>query len=431
MLVLKTLERALNDQDPILGIVRGSAVNQDGRSNGLTAPSRRAQARLLREALHNAGLTAADIDGIEAHGTGTPLGDPIEFGAISDVYSGSREADRPLLVSSIKTNVGHLEAAAGLAGVCRVLISLQAAAIPPHLHLKRLNPEIRTDGIPAAIPVATTPWPRTPGRPRRAGVSSFGFGGTNVHVILEEAPLTDAPSGTLPGPLPVLPLAAASEGQLRELAADYREHLARAPEREMADACLTCGAGRASLPCRAALAGPDIVRGLEQLASGMPVPFMGHVPDSAPHRPVVFFLDSMTGCPDASLPDVPPLASARTALLEQLPSGTETDGQARAFLALMATAEAWRRMLGEPAAILCTPATVSVAACLAGHLDPEEGLALYRALEGDGAPIPQFKVRAPEAGTVSLPLFDLGSSRLISAEEARDPAFWRDVPLSA
>lgn len=425
VLVLKTLERALNDQDPILGIVRGSAVNQDGRSNGLTAPSRRAQARLLREALHNAGLTAADIDGIEAHGTGTPLGDPIEFGAISDVYSGSREADRPLLVSSIKTNVGHLEAAAGLAGVCRVLISLQAAAIPPHLHLKRLNPEIRTDGIPAAIPVATTPWPRTPGRPRRAGVSSFGFGGTNVHVILEEAPLTDAPSGTLPGPLPVLPLAAASEGQLRELAADYREHLARAPEREMADACLTCGAGRASLPCRAALAGPDIVRGLEQLASGMPVPFMGHVPDSAPHRPVVFFLNSMTGCPDASLPDVPPLASARTALLEQLPSGTETDGQARAFLALMATAEAWRRMLGEPAAILCTPATVSVAACLAGHLDPEEGLALYRALEGDGALIPQFKVRAPEAGTVSLPLFDLGSSRLISAEEARDPAFWR------
>ena len=108
VLVLKTLERALNDQDPILGIVRGSAVNQDGRSNGLTAPSRRAQARLLREALHNAGLTAADIDGIEAHGTGTPLGDPIEFGAISDVHSGSREADRPLLVSSIKTNVGHL-----------------------------------------------------------------------------------------------------------------------------------------------------------------------------------------------------------------------------------------------------------------------------------------------------------------------------------
>lgn len=193
----------------------------------------------------------------------------------------------------------------------------------------------------------------------------------------------------------------------------------------MTAACLTCGTGRASLPCRAALVGPDIVRGLERLASGMAVPFTGHVPDSAPHRPVVFFLDSMAGCPAAPLPDVPPLSSARTALLERLPSGTEKDGQARTFLDLLAAAEAWRRMLGEPAAILCTPATASVAACLAGHLDPEEGLALYRIFEGDGAPFPPFKDRSPEAGTAFIPLFDLGRGRIISAEEARDPAFWQ------
>ncbi|EDM73611.1 modular polyketide synthase, partial [Plesiocystis pacifica SIR-1] len=190
MLVLKRLSEARRDGDRILGVIRGSAVNQDGRSTGLTAPNVLAQERLLREALDNAGLEAHELDYVECHGTGTSLGDPIEVQALSTVL-GEREGRSPLWLGAVKSNIGHLEAAAGLAGVIKVLLAFEHEALPPNLHLRHVNPYVAMgEGLSPVREL--TAWGSGPA-PRRAGVSSFGISGTNAHVILEQAPPAPEP----------------------------------------------------------------------------------------------------------------------------------------------------------------------------------------------------------------------------------------------
>ncbi len=181
-MVLKRLSAAQADGDRILGLIRGSAVNQDGRSNGLTAPNGVAQRTLFRDALAAAGVAGAEVGYIECHGTGTPLGDPIEVGSILDVF-GRRPAENPLALGAVKTNFGHLESAAGICGIMKALLVLQHGEIPPSLHLNKLNPMIRLSGRAAAIPTTPTPW--FGDRPRLAAVNAFGFVGTNAQVILE------------------------------------------------------------------------------------------------------------------------------------------------------------------------------------------------------------------------------------------------------
>ena len=185
VVVLKRLSDALADGDPVLAVIRGSAVNQDGRSNGLTAPNGPAQEALIRKALSEAGLEPDDLDYVEAHGTGTLLGDPVEVHALGRVLGMSRST--PLLLGSVKTNFGHLEAAAGVAGLIKLVLALQHEEIPPHLHLKRRNPLIAWNDFRIDVPTASHPWMRG-ARRRIAGVSSFGFSGTNAHIVLEEAP---------------------------------------------------------------------------------------------------------------------------------------------------------------------------------------------------------------------------------------------------
>jgi acyl transferase domain-containing protein len=187
LVVLKRLSDAMAVGDRILALVRGSAVNHDGRSNGLSAPNGPAQEAVIRAALREAGLQPRQISYIEAHGTGTRLGDPIEIEALREVFAADRTADSPLLVGSVKTNIGHLESAAGIAGLAKIIVALQHEQIPPHLNLRTVNPLLKLDETPLEIPTALHPWPQDV-EPRRAGVSSFGFGGTNGHVILEEAP---------------------------------------------------------------------------------------------------------------------------------------------------------------------------------------------------------------------------------------------------
>ncbi len=167
-------------------MIRGSAVNQDGLSNGLTAPNGNAQQAVIRQALANAGLAPAQISYVEAHGSGTPLGDPIEMKAPKAVLLQDRPADGTCWIGSAKTNLGHLEAAAGIAGLIKVILSLQHCEIPPHLHLRELSPYITLEETPIKIPLELTPWV-TQEESRIAGISGFGFGGTNCHVILEEA----------------------------------------------------------------------------------------------------------------------------------------------------------------------------------------------------------------------------------------------------
>lgn len=195
VIVLKRLSDAQRDGDPIIALIRGSTVNQDGRSTGLTTPNVLAQEAMLKEALENAQLKAEDIGFIEAHGTGTPLGDPIELDALCAVFGKKRTNAARCWIGSVKTNIGHLEAAAGIAGLIKAALALHQEKIPANLHFRNLNPRISLQGTDMAIAAEMVPWPRNE-VPRRAGVSSFGMSGTNGHVILEEAPAPPVDTNT-------------------------------------------------------------------------------------------------------------------------------------------------------------------------------------------------------------------------------------------
>ncbi len=190
VVILKRLSDALRDGDRILAVIKGSAVNQDGKSNGITAPNGQAQQQVILNALAEANVEPDQIQYVETHGTGTILGDPIEIEALKNVMLRERSKDNWLYVGSVKTNIGHLESAAGIAGFIKAVLSLYYEEIPAHLHFKQLNPHIRLNGAPIKIPTQNIPWKRGE-RKRLAGVSAFGFGGTNAHVILEEAPLQE------------------------------------------------------------------------------------------------------------------------------------------------------------------------------------------------------------------------------------------------
>lgn len=272
VIVLKRLSDAQADGDRILAVIRGSAVNQDGKSNGLTAPNGLAQERVIREALDRAGLAPEDIGYVEVHGTGTSLGDPIEVEAIGRVQAG-RPADRPVVLGTIKSNIGHLEAAAGIAGLIRAVEILRRGEIPAHLHLDNPSPHIPWGAYPFEVRTERKAWIGE--GPRRAGVSSFGFSGTNAHVILEQAPAAAPAEATLAvaasGPV-VLPLSARTAEGLSELAARWRDWLA-AGHAPLADAAATAAAGRNHLAQRLAVVGADtheVAAGIAAFLDGKP-----------------------------------------------------------------------------------------------------------------------------------------------------------------
>ncbi|UQA57022.1 type I polyketide synthase [Polyangium aurulentum] len=219
MVVLKPLSLALADGDPIYCVIRGSAVNNDGFSNGLTAPNPRAQEALLRAVYARAGVEPRRVHFVEAHGTGTRLGDPIEAKALGAVLGAGRAQDKPLRVGSVKTNIGHLEAASGIAGLIKVALAMRHELVPGNLHFEQPNRHISFEQLGLRVQAALEPWP-CGGEPPLAGISSFGFGGTNCHVVVEGA---DARSAHL------VPLAAQSPQGLRRLARELEARLAGGP----------------------------------------------------------------------------------------------------------------------------------------------------------------------------------------------------------
>jgi acyl transferase domain-containing protein/NADPH:quinone reductase-like Zn-dependent oxidoreductase/acyl carrier protein len=399
MVVLKRLKDAVRDGNRILAVVRGTAVNQDGKTNGLAAPNGLAQQAVIREALADAGVQAKDVDYVEAHGTGTILGDPIEVEALGAVFGQGRSG--PLLLGAVKTNIGHLEPAAGMAGFIKLVLALRHGELPPTLHLRMPNPHIAWDSLNVRVVTERTAWPRAE-RPRIAGLSAFGFSGTNAHVIVEEAP---APVAAGNGPAAyLLPLSARDEPALRALAAAYLEQLSRTDAAELGDLCHSAAVGRCHWPRRLAVAGADPADLRRKLADWLETlaethPGAGQAGED-PGNPAILFTGQGSQYPGMGRGLYENHAVFRDAIdrcdalarpwlhrpLVELLFGTEAEtlnqtacAQPALFALEYALSELWAAWGIRQAAVMGHSVGEYAAACVAGVFSLEDGLKLIAA----------------------------------------------------
>ncbi|WP_279498116.1 type I polyketide synthase [Actinomadura rubrisoli] len=400
MLVLERLSDALERGHRVLGLVRASAVNQDGASNGLTAPNGSSQQRVIRQALANARLGPGDIDAVEAHGTGTRLGDPIEAHALQAAYGAERDPSRPVWLGSVKSNIGHNQAAAGISGVIKMLLAMRHQVLPRTLHADEPTPHVDWSAGNLRLLTEERPWPAD-GRPRRAAVSSFGISGTNAHLILEEAPDPDpapvpAPVSDHAGPVPVV-LSAKTEQALRAQAAGLLGHLREHPDAVLADLGYSLATGRAHFEQRAALVADDRAElefGLESLAGGMTAPGLVAAQARTDVRPVFVFpgQGAQWAGMAAGLLESSPVFAARmgecAAALEPLVDWSlldvvrQADGapgldrvdvvQPVLWAVMVSLAQVWRSVGVEPAAVVGHSQGEIAAACVAGALSIED-----------------------------------------------------------
>lgn len=269
MVVLKPLSKALADGDPVYALILGTAINQDGRTSGIAAPSPSAQEALLWEACRQAGIAPSEVQYIEAHGTGTPLGDPIEANAIGRVFSTGRPKDQHCIIGSVKTNIGHLEAGAGIAGVIKTALALKHHMIPPSLHFHTPNPHIPFEELQLRVPTSLEPWPDV--KPAIAGVNSFGFGGTNAHVVMMEYQPAEETRTSVrrddSSQLMLLPLSARTPEALQTLAQSYVDYLRKDSHSSIAlrDICYTASFRRTHFDHRLSLVVQDKTELIEQL----------------------------------------------------------------------------------------------------------------------------------------------------------------------
>ncbi len=401
VVVLKRVEDALRDGDRIRAVIRGSAANQDGLSNGLTAPNGPAQQELVQRALENAGVAPAQIGYVEAHGTGTSLGDPIEVKALRSALARGRGPEDRCWIASVKTNIGHLEAAAGIAGLIKAVLALEHEAVPPHLHLQRLNPLVVLGLF--SIPTTCQPWPRGP-QPRLAGVSSFGFGGSNCHVVIEEAPARSTTISAVDGAAHLFTLRAKSEPALRELAQRDAAYFQAHPETALADACFTSNTGRSVFDHRLAVVArtsSQLSAALDAFAAGKEAAELVHGKAPGRKRPKVGFLFTGQGSQYAGMGrglfatqpvfreaiercDALLRVSLQRPLLEVLypapgaesPLNQTAYAQPALFALEYALAQLWRSWGVEPTWVLGHSVGEYVAACVAGAFSLEDGLRL-------------------------------------------------------
>jgi myxalamid-type polyketide synthase MxaB len=406
MIVLKRVTDAARDGDHVLAIIRNTAINQDGRTSGITAPNSNSQKAVIRAALAGAGLTPDQVNYIEAHGTGTPLGDPIEVQALGEVFRDPTGAKPPLYMSSVKANVGHTETVSGMASVIKVLLMMQHGQLVPQAHFRELNPNISLSGTRLKIPTQLMPW-RPEGR-KIAGISSFGFGGTNTHVVLEEAaPPKAAEAAKLPErPLHLLALSSKTETALAKLSGQFAEDLANRSDRELADFCHSANAGRSHFNHRLALIADSREALREQLlgvASGKKLAAaagkLGQVKSAT--RPKIAFLFTGQGSQypqmGRALYDAEPafrktLDQCNEILRDELerpllevvfPKSTDEAllnqtayTQPALFALEYSLAIMWRAWGIDPAVVLGHSVGEYVAACIAGVLSLEDALRL-------------------------------------------------------
>ncbi|AOS63982.1 type I polyketide synthase [Actinoalloteichus hymeniacidonis] len=409
VLLLERLSDARRNGRRVLGVVRGTAINQDGASNGLSAPNGPAQQRVIRQALAQSGLTADDVDAVEAHGTGTRLGDPIEAQALLAAYGRDRSEDRPLWLGSVKSNIGHTGAAAGVAGVIKMVMALRHEVLPRTLHVDEPTPEVdwTTGGV--RLLTEARDWPRQD-RPRRAGVSAFGFSGTNAHVLLEEpesavvpepASVPEAAAMPLvvrPDAVPLL-LSARSESALRAQGRRLRRLLVEQPESSIVDVAGALVTSRTTHRHRAVVVGADrseLLAGLDAVADGREAPgVVAGIAHDGDRRPVfVFpgqgsqwrgmatdllacspvFAEWITACEqvltpfvgwslrDMLSPDVDPALADRVDVVQPV-----------LWAVLVSLAELWRSCGVVPAAVLGHSQGEIAAACIAGGISLSDG----------------------------------------------------------
>lgn len=404
MIVLKRLSDAVADGDNILAVIRGTAVNQDGASSGLTAPNGPAQEAVIREALANAGIKPQDITYVETHGTGTSLGDPIEVLALASTLGKGRDANHPLLIGSVKTNVGHLETAAGVVGLVKLIMSLRHKAIPPHLHLKQPNPLIPWAQLAVSVPTKLTPWPQ--GAPLIAGLSSFGFSGTNVHMVISAPaePEEKREDQFVDRPTHILTLSAKSETALQALSGQMAEYLSEKPS--LADAAFTSNVGRAKYAHRFSLwadSAKEAASKLKAFAEGTDT--TGFVAGQAPHskRLKIAFLFTGQGAQYIGMAhqlyETQPIFRATLdecasllrpylshPLLEVIFADEASDQaqlihqtaytQTALFAIEYSLARLWQSWGVEPFAVMGHSLGEYVAACIAGIFSLEEGIKL-------------------------------------------------------
>ena len=415
MVVLKRLSDALADGDQVLSVVYSSAVNQDGHSSGLTAPNSIAQEALLRHALASAGIEPGEIDYIEAHGTGTSLGDPIEARALSAVFGSQHTSTKPLIAGSVKSNIGHLEAAAGVAGLIKVVLALQHEQIPPSLHFHKLNPHIEW-GDTVQVPTEPHPWARG-ARRRLAGVSSFGFSGTNAHVILGDAQVPEKQQPKPERPLHIMTISARTDAALDTLVEQDAVELART-DASLADICYTANAGRAQFPVRTFYTGASkddilrapIARGRSEgvpevvfLFPGQGAQYAGMGKELFDTQPV--FRQAMEECAahlagKIETPLYEVLWGGATHLLPQT-----AYAQPALFAVEYSLARLWQSWGIEPAVVLGHSVGEYVAACIAGVYGLADGLKLIaaraRLMQGAGGRGGMLAMQAGEAAARS------------------------------
>ncbi|MFC4147314.1 type I polyketide synthase [Micromonospora mangrovi] len=391
MLLLERLTDARRNGHRVLAVIRGSAVNQDGASNGLTAPNGPAQQRVIRAALADAGLATSDVDAVEAHGTGTPLGDPIEAQALLATYGQDRDADRPLWLGSVKSNIGHTQIAAGAAGLMKIVLALRHELLPRTLHVDR--PSSRIDWSAGAVRLLAQEhsWPAVAGRPRRAGVSSFGVSGTNAHVIVEEAPAEEpAQSGAVSaGPVPWVLSGrspAALRGQATRLAALSADRV---------DVGWSLAVSRSSFEHRAVVLDGDAA-GLAAVAEGVPADgVMSGVVSGSPGRVVLVFpgQGAQWAGMGVELAEASPVFAARLVecesalsgfvdwsladVLRQVPGAPSLERvdvvQPASWAVMVSLAALWESYGVRPAAVVGHSQGEIAAACVAGALTLTDG----------------------------------------------------------